>query len=197
MDYLIYNLAEAALHAQADASLLSQEERATAEKRGPRYLLTRCLLRRELARRLDTHPQDIRLRYGEHGKPECEGIEFNLSHSGDCLAIAFDAFPIGIDVELVRPRPRLNALAARIMSPEQYADFCARGCPAEEFYACWCAAEALVKQAGESVWQARTHPFRYEHGRIRLLTEDASAIRLFSPAPGYRGAVAYRLPAEG
>ncbi len=195
MDYLLCNLAEEVLQGLADARLLSADERAAAEKRGARYVLTRCLLRRELARRLGGAPQDIRLRYGEHGKPECDGIEFNLSHSGDWLALAFDGKPVGIDIERMRPHRRLNALAARIMAPAQLAAFRERGCPAEEFHACWCTAEALVKQAGASIWQATDYPFVYENGRIRLPASGGQApapcVRLFTPAPGYQGAVAY------
>ncbi len=193
MDYLIYNLADTQVQALADATLLSDEERRTAERRGEGYILTRSLLRRELARRLDCSPQDIRLRLGEHGKPECAdaALHFNLSHSGDYLALAFDAAPIGIDVERMRPLPRLEALAARIMPAGQLAAFRSRACPPEEFFACWCAAEALVKQAGVSIWQAAQYPYRYEKERIRLPEDERRAVRLFRPAPGYMGAIAY------
>ncbi len=194
MDYLIYHLADAQL--QADAALLSEEERAVARRRGERYILTRSLLRRELARRLGAPPQDIRLHYGEHGKPECEGnaLHFNLSHSGDYLALAFDTAPIGIDVERMRPLPRTEALAARIMPAEQLEAFRSRGCPQEEFFACWCAAEALVKQAGLSIWRAAQSPWRYEKGHIRLPEGDERTVRLFCPAPGYMGALACHRP---
>ncbi len=200
MDYLIYNLAAPHLHALADTSLLSEDEREAAEKRGKRYILTRCLLRRELGRRLDCPAADISLRYSEQGKPECVGtstpIHFNISHSGDCLAMAFDTqAPIGIDVERIRPRARLAQLAARIMCPEQLAAYQQRGCPTDEFYTCWCAAEALVKQAAGSIWQAKEHAFVCEHGRIRLLPLPATnarpllTVHPFTPMPGYRGVV--------
>ncbi len=192
MDYLIYNLGDPHLSPLADATLLSEEERRTAKRRGSRYLLTRCLLRRELARRLKAEPQDLCFRIGERGKPVCEGspIHFNISHSGDCFAMAFDASPIGIDVERERPRRHMEALAARLMCPEQLAAFRSRGCPQEEFYNCWCAAEAIVKQAGGSIWQAKDTPFQYEHGRIQLPQGSALSVRLFIPMPGYRGAIA-------
>ncbi len=194
MDYLVYNMADTHLQPLADAGLLSAEERALAARRGGHYILIRSLLRCELARRLGCSPQDIRFRIGEHGKPECEGggIHFNLSHSGDCLAMAFDDTPIGIDVERMRPRPRMEQLAQRIMSPAQFAAFRERGCAAEEFFACWCAAEALIKQVGGSIWQAGEYPFRYEQGRICVAAgrDKVSAVRLFTPQPGYMGAIA-------
>ncbi len=196
MDYLIYNLAAPHLHTLADATLLSEGERATAVARGERYILTRSLLRRELARRLGCSPQELQFRTGEHGKPECAGspIHFNISHSGDCFAMAFDHNPIGIDVERIRPHRHIEALARRIMCPEQLAAFCERGCPLEEFYACWCAAEALVKQAGSSIWQAKDRPFLYEQGYFRLTSAPVLALTPFSPMPGYAGAIARLSP---
>ncbi len=195
MDYLIYNLTAPHLQQQADSTLLSADEQEIATRRGERYILTRCLLRRELARRLGQPPQDIRFHYSEKGKPGCEGIHFNLSHSGDLLTLAFDSLPIGIDIERLRQRPRLETLARRIMCPAQFRAFLERGCPMEEFYACWCAAEALVKQAGDSIWQAGSYPCIWEHGRIRTFAEDDNApapaqVHLFAPAPGYMGALA-------
>ncbi len=191
MDYLAYKLSDPALQELADPALLSGDERAAAEKRGARYVLARCLLRRELARRLGVAPQDIRFHYGEKGKPACAGIEFNLSHSGDWLALAFDRRPVGIDIERVRPRPRLDALAERIMCPAPLAAIRERGCPKDEFYACWCAAEALVKQAGASIWQAADFPFAYAGGCLRPLRAGMPALLPFTPAAGYAGAVAY------
>ncbi len=196
MDYLVFNLSAPQLHSLAEAALLSAEERAQAEKRGSMYVLTRCLLRRELARRLGCGAQELRFRTNEHGKPECVGsaIHFNISHSGDCLAIAFDGAPIGIDVEQERTRPRLEALASRIMCAEQLAAFRQRGCQQAEFYGCWCAAEALVKQAGSTVWRATEHPFCYEQGRILLPPGSPLSVHSFTPMPGYHGAVARITP---
>ncbi len=201
MDYLIYNLADASLLSLADASLLPEPLRAEASGRGTRYLLTRCLLYSELARRLGCAPQDIRLHREAMGKPVCEGIEVNISHSGDCFAMVFDRAPVGIDVEHIRPRRHLAPLAARIMAPPQLAAFRRRGCLTEEFYACWCAAEALVKQAGASIWQASSFPFTYARGSICLPPPNegvaSTSVQLFSPAPGYQGAVACTLPPAG
>ncbi len=192
MDYLIYNLAAPHVQARANAALLSADEREAAEQRGERYVLIRSLLRRELARRLGCTPQSLHLHYNETGKPLHPDIHFNISHSGDCLAMAFDhAAAVGIDVERMRPRARLEKLAARIMSPAQLTAFCERESPTDEFYACWCAAEALVKHAGTSIWRATEQPFLYENGHIRPLRRGMPKLQLFCPAPGYQGAVAY------
>ena len=188
MDYLIYNIAELPPE-RADVSLLPPEEQAEAGRRGGRYALIRTLLRQELSRRTGIPPQVIPLTYGPHGKPECSLQPFNLSHSGECLCLAFHHACIGVDVERIRPR-RFASLAERFMCEEQLKGFLERGCPQDEFYACWCAAEALVKHAGDTMWRALQYPFVHKRGQIECRFPDAPDIQLFTPMPGYCGAVA-------
>ena len=89
-------------------------------------------------------------------------------------------------------RRLMHAVAARIMAPRQLQAFRARGCPLQEFYACWCAAEALAKRAGGTIWGAAgEHPFLYGESGISPLFSLAPRVELFSPAPGYLGAVAF------
>ncbi len=191
MDYLVYKFS--ALEGEpVDLQLLPAAEQAIAATKGGQYVLVRTLLRRELARRTGLAPQEIQFTYSAHGKPELQAQPFNLSHSADCLCIAFHHSSVGVDVEHMRPR-RFREIAARFMHPEQLAAFEARGCPQEEFYSCWCAAEALLKHAGDTVWNARQYPFRYHPGRIECLFEQAPLLELFTPFPGYMGAVAYTI----
>lgn len=189
MDYLVYQISDLN-PGLADMDILSAEERAMASRRGGHYALIRSILRREIARRVRVHPGEVCFSYGPNGKPECAEQPFNLSHSGDCLCIAFHHKAIGVDVELARPR-RFESLAARFMSPEQLRAFIGRGCRQEEFFTCWCAAEALVKHAGDTMWNARHYPFLYHRGNIECTFENAPTLHLFTPMPGYCGAVAY------
>lgn len=49
--------------------------------------------------------EDVNFDYKEYGKP-CAvdlNVEFNVSHSGDIVVCAIDNFPIGIDIEKIRP----------------------------------------------------------------------------------------------
>lgn len=189
MDYLVYNL-RALPENTADMSLLDERDAAAALQRSGLFVTARSLLRRELSRRTGMAPQDIHFSYSEQGKPEFAPQPFNLSHSGDCLCIAFHHGPIGVDVERIKPRA-FDKLAPRFMADEQLAAFLSRGCPADEFYACWCAAEALVKRCGVSIWDAHRFPFLYQHGRITCRFEDAPTVRIFTPMPDYMGAVAF------
>lgn len=186
MDLKVYRLSD--LPGPIDLSCLSEEEQGFHEPRQT----ARALLRQELHQRLRIPAADIRFTRNEHGKPEVEGQHFNISHSGDCLCMAFHHLPVGVDVERIRPRANMPKLARQFMGEEQAAAFMERGCPEEEFYACWCTAEALVKCAGISIWQAKQYPFLYHHGKIQPLFENAPEILLFTPQPGYCGAVAFR-----
>lgn len=189
-DYLVYRLSELPQE-MTDLSLLDADEERIYAKRGLFYLLERCLLKREIARRLGIPPTDIHLHRGEQGIPHFPGIHFNLSHSAELLCLAFHDAPIGVDIERIRPRKRLKELATRIMSPEQHRLFVERGCPEREFYACWCSAEALVKQAGLGIGCAKRFPFLYQQGNIRMQGDSLSSVTLFTPAPGFQGALAY------
>ena len=189
MDYLIYNipgLNETAI----DTSVLSSQEKEEAQRRGGQFALIRALLRHEIARRNGVSAAEIPITYGPHGKPECPIQHFNLSHSRECLCLAFHHKPIGVDVERMRPR-KFEAIAEKFMSAEQLGSFKSRNCPHDEFFSCWCAAEALVKLAGDTMWNAKNYPFIYLHGRIVCQFKGAPTVELFSPKPGYCGAVAY------
>ena len=191
MDYLIYNIGALPRELE-DNTVLTPDEQQAALQRGGNYALFRTILRRELARRTGLAAQDISIRYSEHGKPECEAQPFNLSHSGDCLCLAFHHKAVGVDVERIRPR-NFQALAERFMCDEQLEGFISRGCPETEFFICWSAAEALVKHAGDTMWHAKQYPFVYYPGRIECRFADAPVVHLFTPMPGYQGAVAYSL----
>lgn len=191
MDYLVYSLSSL----PADATplhLLPEQELAEASRRGGYYGRIRSLLRQELSRRTHLPPQEITLEYGTYGKPECREQAFNLSHSRDCLCIAFHHNSIGVDVEYMRPR-RMETLAARFMCEEQLARFREQGCRQEDFYRCWCTAEALIKHAGDTMWHAQQYPFCIKGGQVRCLFDNAPLVQLFTPLPGYCGAVAYTI----
>lgn len=194
MDYRVYSIRE--LREAGLPLCLSSSEQLMAEKRGRDFAVIRSQLRRELSRRLGTSAADIELQTGPHGKPEHPDIYFNISHSGDCLCMAFHHGPVGVDTERIRPRD-FARLAGHFMSAEQLSLFTARGCSCHEFFACWCTAEALVKMAGDTIWNARNYPFVYCcDGRMEVTGRDDVTVELFEPLPGYMGAVAFSPPAE-
>lgn len=80
--------------------------------------------------------------FGPHGKPALAGVEFNLSHAGEFALVAVTAAtPVGVDIELIRPKVDIAKLLARIGEqdlPETR----------EELFARWTRREALSKAVG-------------------------------------------------
>ncbi len=173
--------------------LLDEHEQRRYAQAGLAFLRTRLTLKQALADHLQLPLSEIRLAYHPQGKPylaEHPQLHFNLSHSADMIAIAIDAHPLGIDIEHMRPR-RLAALARRIMSEQSYEAFIAGGERIEEFYSYWCACEALVKQAGNSIWNMRDIPFAIQGGCVQLEASHRHLhVELLRPAPHMMAAIA-------
>jgi 4'-phosphopantetheinyl transferase len=86
-----------------------------------RSLLGEVLLRYILGRKLGIQIRAITFKKSDNGKPYLENKEahFNLSHSGDWVAMALSDGEVGIDVEVVRP---VNyRIAERFFSTEEVA----------------------------------------------------------------------------
>jgi len=118
--------AELDLRAEAEAALSAAERRRAEEMRRPewrrRWVASRLALRDVLSRYLDEDPAIIRLRAGQHGKPELAGaggIGFNLSHSaGIALVAVSGSREVGVDVEHVQADRDFLAIAARALGPD-------------------------------------------------------------------------------
>jgi 4'-phosphopantetheinyl transferase len=140
-----------------DESILSSDERERAqrfrfERHRQRFTRCRALLRRLLAERLTCDAAAIAFRYGPWGKPELDGIHFNVSHSENLAVIAISReHPLGIDVESIDATREVAPLAHTAFSPAECAVFDAL--PGAEqrlaFYRTWARKEAYMKLAGK------------------------------------------------
>lgn len=63
------------------------------------------LARRAIAEWCNVRQESISFAIGEYGKPYAIDldVEFNISHSGDMVVCAVDDYPVGIDIEKIRP----------------------------------------------------------------------------------------------
>lgn len=186
MNYRCYKMSDLYWDDEA-ASILAEDERNFPLFRQK----IRRLLRLEIATLTHQQPQHIHFRYNEQGKPETELIHFNVSHTADWVCLAFHHMPIGVDIQNKRHHFNALRIAPRIMCAEQLTIFRDKGCPEDDFYRCWCIAEALVKQAGDSIWNAKKYPFILDGNQVVPCYQGAPRIELFNHAPDYYGAVAY------
>lgn len=141
--------------------LLSPDERQRADRyrfEAPRrrFIAGRAALRRILADCLQIDPRELTFTYEGEGKPVLEpGVHqspyFNLSHSGElALAAVTFAGAVGIDVEQVRAKENIAALAKRFFAPSETAALLAL--PIDQqlraFYRTWTRKEAYLKGRG-------------------------------------------------
>ncbi|MBQ7622016.1 MAG: 4'-phosphopantetheinyl transferase superfamily protein [Candidatus Methanomethylophilaceae archaeon] len=83
-----------------------------------------------------------------NGKLRCQGIEFNLSHSGHYVTFAVSDDPVGIDIESIGHN---RDIAKRVMDPQEYADFMdtvGEKDREEVFARMWTAKESYMKALG-------------------------------------------------
>lgn len=145
------NIAAAELDAAAE--VLSDAERAKAARYRfaddrARSIVARSALRSLLAQHLRSDPRELRFVEGEHGKPELATgeLHFNVSHSGDLVAIAIArTTPLGIDIEREREMRDRNALAQRFFATAEAE--AVRNDPTR-FFPIWTAKESVIKALG-------------------------------------------------
>ena len=98
---------------------------------------------------MDTLPEIART---ENGKPyffDHPERQFNLSHSGDLALCALSDAPVGVDIEIVRPR-REN-LPAYTFKGEDYERYQTLGGDWNAFYTLWTEVESIIKYTGEGL----------------------------------------------
>lgn len=119
-----------------------------------RFMAARAALRQVLGQRTGTPPAALRFATGRFGKPALathDGLHFNLSHSGTTGVLALSTHTaLGVDVEVVRPVPDAQSLAAAYFAPAERAAIaaCCANTRDTSFLRCWTRKEACLKAIG-------------------------------------------------
>lgn len=169
------------------------------------FVVGRGLLRRLLARY--TGSENVALTTNRWQKPRVRsngaaGVEFNLSHAGGVIVLAFGQVgALGVDVEPIRDDLAHLELADRFFAPAERAALATL--PADEvpvgFFNCWTRKEAIVKAHGMGLslpldsFEVSLRPGApAELHRVGEHLGNAAAwtLRAFAPLPGYRAALA-------
>lgn len=137
------------------ASLLTVAEQAraagyAAPADGRRWAVARAAARSILAGTLGVPAPDVAWHTGRYGKPEIDGVHFNLSHSGELALVAVADRPVGVDLEQIRPGPVGERIARRYF-PTAEAAWLARQPSAHRpvaYARLWTRKEACVKATG-------------------------------------------------
>ncbi|CAE7364106.1 unnamed protein product [Symbiodinium sp. CCMP2592] len=152
--------------------LLSSDERQRAESFSSdgarkRFVWMRASLRCMLAERLGLDASSIKFQYGMHGKPSlaaplaAQRCSFSVSHSGEVGALLLFtpeqsepgrlAAPVGVDLELHRPRP-FRRLAERFFTSSEVESLDQASSDPDDmlqrFFEMWTKKEAWLKSLG-------------------------------------------------
>ncbi|PYG85690.1 4'-phosphopantetheinyl transferase [Ruminiclostridium sufflavum DSM 19573] len=119
-----------------------------------RALVGNLLSRYVICRSLNIKNTNIAFEKNEYGKPFLSGhykAHFNISHSGSWVACAISDYPVGIDVEVMKPTDL--EIARRFFSNEEYTALTNQ--PDEEkqayFFKLWTLKESYIKAVGKGL----------------------------------------------
>lgn len=132
---------------------IARAQRMSSRQAGLRFLASRHALRRLLASSLECPPESLVISENAFGKPRllAHGLNFNLSRSGPVALIGLSPdFAVGVDIEVVRGVPEIEALAQEHFTraeSNRWASFSERARD-QEFLGCWTRKEACVKALG-------------------------------------------------
>ena len=167
------------------------------------------LVRDWLAARLRVDAGTLRFTRAAHGRPHLlpphAATDASWSHSGDGLLVAQALRPgvrVGVDLELLRPRPRALEIARRYFTATEAAALASVPGDQREaaFVALWCAKEAVLKADGRGLaFGLHRLGFARDGDAWRLVVSDpalgpvgAWQVRAFAPRLGYLASVAWR-----
>ena len=138
------------------------------------------LCRTAAAEALGLSPAEVKFGKNEHGKPITDGMEFNLSHSGDIAVCAVSDKPVGIDIEALREiRPDA---AKRFASAEELEYI---GSDPRRLFEIWTLKEAYFKCVGTGIGSdIKSVTFTVDGGDIRC-SEPGFTCKFISIADGY------------
>ncbi len=129
--------------------------------RKSRYIVKKAILSLLLSRYTGAPPTEIKLATSHYGKPHVIAnansptVEFNLSHSGEWLFIAFSARgPVGIDIELIIDDFPVSKISRKFFSSCEASliDDCPKDCQAQAFFKVWVRKEAYIKAIGKGLY---------------------------------------------
>ena len=119
------------------------------QRESRRQSLGAGLLLREVLKNHGILEQEIKI--GRYGKPETEGIHFNLSHSKNMVVCAVSESMIGCDIEKISKLP--EKVADRFFGENEIKHLkqISEEKRSEEFFRLWTMKESYIKMTGEGL----------------------------------------------
>jgi 4'-phosphopantetheinyl transferase len=119
-----------------------------------RALIGNVLSRYALCKNLNIKNIDITFEKNEYGKPFLLGVDkihFNISHSGNWVVCAISDYPVGIDVETIKPTD--FEIAKRFFSKYEYTALKSQPDDQKQtyFFKLWTLKESYIKAVGKGL----------------------------------------------
>jgi 4'-phosphopantetheinyl transferase len=177
------------------------------EKDRNHFIVARGVLRYLSGVFLETTPNKIRFKCGEHGKPSLSNefsstnLKFNVSHSGGSALFAFSrGRELGVDIERIQPKSATEEIWKLHFSLAEIEML--RSLPGsirvDAFFDCWTRKEAYIKAIGEGlscpldsfdVTVAPGDPARLIETRAHALAPSHWTMRSLDVGPDYKAAL--------
>jgi 4'-phosphopantetheinyl transferase len=116
-----------------------------------RFVVRRAVVRHVLACYVGRDASELIIQPDGFGKPHLrpEVLHFNTSHSGDLVAIAVAAAPVGVDVEQIDEHFDVDLVVDQLSAAERAVVLAHDGRRRSQIFArCWTAKEACLKARG-------------------------------------------------
>ncbi len=168
--------------------LLSEERKQAVlrmrfEKDRKRSVLGEYLARKGISAQRGIPEKDVKILRTENGKPFCENlnIHFSIAHSKELAVCAVHDFPVGIDVEFIRP---LDLRVTRFACTEGDLDFINTASTQTEkeylFFKLWTAKEAFIKFHGKVLADLKTVEYRDIKDNCQYFEQSGYIISVYS-----------------
>lgn len=188
--------------------VLSDEERVRMKRlvnpvHAQRFAWSRIVLRHLIATYLDTQPESVVFERRLRGKPVLSGqyagsgLQFSLSHSQNCIALAFSRHHlVGVDLEWAKEKIDALSIAKRFFSTKEFfyldsiTDELTR---LKHFYHLWVGKEAWLKATGRGITNG-LNQVQVLLGKVPLIELQGDLCLQY---PGGYGWLNYLTPPDG
>lgn len=120
-----------------------------------RFVVGRAFLRRIISRFTGVHAGSVVIAQGQNLKPELRypelPLNFNVSHAGSKVILAFDRHPVGIDIESSENALKTPLFGHKVLSVTEQKNLITEGNYRENFCLYWTRKEAFLKAIGKGI----------------------------------------------
>jgi 4'-phosphopantetheinyl transferase len=119
-------------------------------------LMSEILIRHVISEELDVESNKFNIKEDTYGKPYSDNIQnlyFNISHSQDWIVCAISSFPVGVDIEKIRPINFID-ISKLYFTSDEYKLIAAKKLKEQQdtFYRLWTLKESLIKANGKGLF---------------------------------------------